>query len=337
MHIPISRRHLLQIAALTSLLGRTSQLPVMSQTATPASAVGALAQGMATATAFFLAALDESQRTRATYTFEDTERTRWHWTTPDSFPRNGLAVRDMTEAQKRLAFALLQASVSPLGYEKAINIMALQKELGSDEQRFYVTVFGTPDADVWGWRWEGHHLSRHFTVVGDTVSMTPFFLGAWPHVTEAGLRAMPREEQAARELVQSLDDAQRVAAVFQVNTLTQHVTQNAIQVTPLDPVGIAYIDLTPSQQILVREIITTYLSVLADEVAAAVQERIDTAGYDTIRFGWAGEMQPRRPHYYRLQGSTFLLEFDCSRSGGTHIHSVWREFEQDFGAVMLTV
>jgi hypothetical protein len=41
------------------------------------------------------------------------------------------------------------------------------------------------------------------------------------------------------------------------------------------------------------------------------------------------------PHYYRLQGPTFLLEFDNSRNSGTHIHSVWRDFERDFGSHLL--
>ena len=59
--------------------------------------------------------------------------------------------------------------------------------------------------------------------------------------------------------------------------------------------------------------------------------RIRNAEYERIRFGWAGSTEPQRPQYYRLQGPTFLLEFDNSRNGGTHIHSVWRDFERDFG------
>ena len=59
--------------------------------------------------------------------------------------------------------------------------------------------------------------------------------------------------------------------------------------------------------------------------------RVNAAGIENVRFGWAGSVEPRRPHYYRLQGPTFLLEFDNSRNGGTHIHSVWRDFAEDFG------
>jgi hypothetical protein len=77
--------------------------------------------------------------------------------------------------------------------------------------------------------------------------------------------------------------------------------------------------------------VQTYLNTLPGDIAAPIFERIRSAGFEQLRFGWAGPLEPRRPQYYRLQGPTFLLEFDNSRNGGTHIHSVWRDFEQDFG------
>ncbi|HMN28064.1 MAG TPA: DUF3500 domain-containing protein [Caldilineaceae bacterium] len=82
------------------------------------------------------------------------------------------------------------------------------------------------------------------------------------------------------------------------------------------------------------EIIANYLGTLPDEIGEPINERLQTAGFADIRFGWAGSLEPRQPHYYRLQGATFLLEFDNSRNSGTHIHSVWRDFEQDFGQQM---
>jgi hypothetical protein len=291
-----------------------------------------LAGGITQAATQFLNALDAPQRAKATYAFTDQERYRWHWTTPSGFPRNGLPLREMTDAQQALALALLRASSSELGQQKALDIISLQNDLGNDPQLYFVTVFGTPSStEAWGWRIEGHHLSRHFTITGDTVSMMPFFLGAWPTENDAGLRAMAREEDAARELIVSLDEAKRATAIFQSRTLTRHVTWNNAEVTPLDPVGLGYADLGTAQQGLVDEILSTYMAVLPDEIAALHLGRIDAAGRGNIRFGWAGPLEPRRPHYYRLQGPTFLLEFDCSRNGGTHIHSVWRDFEQEWG------
>ena len=63
--------------------------------------------------------------------------------------------------------------------------------------------------------------------------------------------------------------------------------------------------------------------------------RIERAGLARPPFGWAGSTRPGVPHYYRLQGPTFLLEFDNSRDSGTHIHSVWRDFDHDFGRHLL--
>ena len=83
------------------------------------------------------------------------------------------------------------------------------------------------------------------------------------------------------------------------------------------------------------EIVHTYLANHPPAMARAAFARIERAGMARTRFGWAGSTRPGVPHYYRLQGPTFLLEFDNSRNGGTHIHSVWRDFERDFGRHLL--
>jgi hypothetical protein len=286
---------------------------------------------MAQAAAGFLAALAPEQLAKATYAFDDAERVRWHWTTPQGFPRNGLPLGEMDDAQRGLAMGLLKASLSDAGYHKATDIIALQRELGNDPDLYFVTVFGEPGVEPWGWRFEGHHLSRNFTVRGGQVAATPFFHGAWPNVTDAGLRAMPREEDAARELVGSLSGPARDAAVFQARSLSGHVTQNQPYVTPLDPIGVAAGDLDDAQRALIMEIVEAYLGSQEASIAGPSLARIRDAGVESIRFGWAGDEAPRRPHYYRLQGPTFLLEFDNSRNSGTHIHSVWRDFAGDFG------
>jgi hypothetical protein len=227
----------------------------------------------------------------------------------------------------------LRSGLSESGYKKALDIMALQTELGQDPELFWVSVFGTPGSrEPWGWRFEGHHLSRHYTVSGERVTVTPFFLGAWPTQTRAGLRAMPREEDAPRELVRSLDSRRQGIAIFQRESLNQHVTWNEVKVSPLEPVGLPASELDPAQERLLVETLQTYLGTLPTPLAASFFERITKAGLDKVRFGWAGSLEPRRPQYWRLQGPTFLLEFDNSRNGGTHIHSVWRDYDADFGA-----
>lgn len=361
MNKKISRRDALKVSALGMLSGLAACSPVATATealvptALPlptnppvptattqsAGAAGAtptagpnlltLAQDIASYATRYLDSLDSAQRTKSTYGFNDPELTRWHWTTPQNVPRNGLPLREMATGQRDAAFALLQVSQSAYGLQKSLDIISLQNDLGNDPELYYVTVFGTPGVEPWGWRWEGHHLSRRFNVINGKLSVTPFFLGSWPTVNNNGLKAMEREEWAARELVTSLDGNQSASAIFQQDTLGGHVTQNQVYVTRLETVGIPASRLNANQQALITEITHKYLDTLPDLIAASHLDRLQAAGFENIYFAWAGSLEAQRPHYYRLQGPTFLLEHDNSRNRGTHIHSVWRDFAEDFG------
>jgi hypothetical protein len=299
----------------------------------------------------FLSSLTPADRKRAVFPFAGAERTRWHWTVPASVPRNGLPLGEMSAEPRRLALALLRSSSSPAGYRKALDIMALQGVLQRmstgvddpfDPNLYFVSVFGTPGARAWGWRFEGHHLSRHFTVVDGRLVNEPFFLGAWPtragsayRTVGQGYRTMPREEDAAREIFLLLDGRLRRQALLSSESLTDHVTQNAVRVRPLDRVGALAGELPSAGQRRVLEIVRTYLANHPQAQARDALARIERAGIARTRFAWAGSTRPGEPQYYRLQGPTFLLEFDNSRNSGTHIHSVWRDFERDFGRHLL--
>ena len=321
----MNRRTFLEVAGLgagLALLGPSGEAQTMDR----------LAGTMSQAAQRFLGTLTTSERTQTSFAFASAERTRWHWTTPAAVPRNGLALRDMSDASRVAALALLRSSLSLVGYEQAVKIIALQLELGQDDGLYYVSIFGGPGAGTWGWRFEGHHLSKHFSVSAQLVTMTPFFTGAWPTQTTANLRTMPREEDAARELLRSMTTDQRRNAIFQVDSLTQHVTQNAVRIAPLPPVGIPISSLSAAQQSLMLEIIGAYLGTLP-EAGAEPMLIVAKREFAASRFAWAGSLEPRRAQYYRWQSASYLLEFDNSRNGGTHIHSVWRDFARDFTAL----
>jgi hypothetical protein len=317
----------------------------------PAQAATGTPEAIEAAARAFLRSLPQAARARATFPFAGAERTRWHWTVPASVPRNGLPLRDLSAEQRRLALGLLRASTSASGYRKALDIMALQgvlKRMATgvddtfDADNYFVSVFGAPGSRAWGWRFEGHHLSRHFTVAGGSVAVEPFFLGAWPtragssyRSVARGFRTMPREEDAAREIVLLLDGGLRRRAVFSSESLTDHVTQNAVRARPPEPVGVLAGDLPSAGQARVLELLRTYLANHPPALAADLLARVERAGIARVRFGWAGSTQPGQPQYYRLQGPTFVLEFDNSRNEGTHIHSVWRDYQRDFGRHLL--
>ena len=48
-----------------------------------------------------------------------------------------------------------------------------------------------------------------------------------------------------------------------------------------------------------------------------------------------GSIEQGEGHYYRIQGVTFLIEYDNSQNDANHAHSVWRDFEGDFGVDLL--
>jgi hypothetical protein len=70
--------------------------------------------------------------------------------------------------------------------------------------------------------------------------------------------------------------------------------------------------------------------VAADELA-----KIEKSGIGGVHFAWAGGLERGQPHYYRVQGSTFVLEYDNTQNDANHVHSVWRDFANDFGADIL--
>ena len=109
---------------------------------------------------------------------------------------------------------------------------------------------------------------RHFTVVGNTVVAEPFFLGAWPTLAGTAFsygrpgasprcpeRRTPRGRSCSRSTARS---GRRV--VFSSESLTDHLAQNAVRVSPLDRVGVLTGDLPSGAQKRVDEIVRTSTS-----------------------------------------------------------------------------
>jgi hypothetical protein len=209
-----------------------------------------------------------------------------------------------------------------------------------DPELYYFTVFGEPSArGPWSWRYEGHHASLNWTIVdGALAASTPQFLGANPaDVLEGprkGTRALAAEEDLGRALVKSLSPARRAQAVVSDTAPRDILTGNSRQAAVQDDKGIAYRDLTAEQQGLLLSLIQEYASAHPVAVAQARLARVK-AGLDGVKFAWMGGLEKRQGHYYRIQGPTFLVEYDNTQNGANHIHCVWREFKGDWGKDLL--
>jgi hypothetical protein len=294
----------------------------------------------------FLASLTPEQRAKATFAFEEDERQNWHFV---PIERKGLALREMTTAQKHLATALLSAGLSQQGFVKAETIMSLEDVLRAiehgtgperDPEKYYVSVFGTPSAGgTWGYRVEGHHLSQNFTVAGGHVAGAPSFFGANPAEVRdgprKGLRVLAAEEDLGRAVIKSLDAAQRNVAIVDKQAYKDIITFDSRQAALKgQPSGLQASKMNAKQFDLLMALLEEYARNMPDQIAEAREEQIKKAGKD-IYFAWAGGVEKGDPHYYRVQAASFLIEYDDTQNDANHIHSVWRDFNGDFGVDLL--
>jgi hypothetical protein len=323
--------------ACTFLLG-------MQMAAFSASA-GAPSGEMIEAADHFLASLTPAQKEKAVFEPKDEERFDWHFI-PKA--RKGLPFRDMTPPQRLLAHALISSGFSQRGYLKATSVMSLEQILYDledkaphrDAELYFVTVFGQPGKSAWGWRVEGHHLSLNVAVAGSEIlSETPSFFGANPAQIRTGprkgMRVLGGEEDLGRQLVKSLSPEQLKAAVITNVAPRDIITGADRKAKILEPLGIDGASLTKPQQELLLSLIKEYVGRVRSEFAEQELKAIPTAGQDKLHFAWAGGIEPGQGHYYRVQGPTFLLEYDNTQDKANHIHTVWRDLRNDFGEDLL--
>jgi hypothetical protein len=297
----------------------------------------------------FLAALTPDQAAKTKFSFSDEERLNWHFI-PRA--RKGIPFKEMQPAQQKLAHAFLSSGLSQRGFIKATTVMSLEailRELESgrggtmvrDEMLYYFSVFGEPsDNKTWGWRVEGHHLSLNFTLAeGQLVASTPAFYGSNPaEVREGprkGLRTLAGEEDRARELLQSLDDKQRAIAVTSKEAPKDILSTNTRRADIGPPVGLAAAKMTKKQVEHLMRLLEEYANNMPEDISAVRFDQLRRAGIEKIHFSWAGGSERGQPHYYRVQGPTFLVEYDNTQNNANHIHAVWRNYDGDFGLDLL--
>ena len=303
---------------------------------------------MAVAASRLLTSLTPEQRAKTLFDFKADERQNWHYIPKE---RKGLTLQEMSPDQRQLAHALLRSGLSPHGYEKSTNIMSLEpilfelegaaRKFPRDPLLYHFLIFGSPDPKgTWGWRMEGHHLSANFTVVkGEFCAVTPSFFGTNPAEVRQGprqgLRVLGAEEDLGRELMKSLPDSQRQAALISATPPKDIFTEARRRVAPLASAGVPASELTRAQRRLLKRLIEEYVRRVRPDLARDDLGKIEKAGFKLIHFAWAGGIEKGEGHYYRVQGPTFLLEYDNTQNNNNHVHAVWRDFENDFGEDLL--
>ena len=299
----------------------------------------------------FIDALSDEQRQRTIYDFMDGERIFWYYPPVN---RHGLPLRDMSDDQRQLALALMRSGLADRAARQAEQIIQHELILGQIENRqqitsfrrdpdlYYWTVFGDPNSDgqPWGWRVEGHHISLNFALLGDQIiSATPLFLGANPAEVrdgpQQGLRILDQRADLAFDLMQSLDPDQRERAVIYDDAPWDILTFNSSRAVLPGYQGLPAADLDSDQQAVLQRLAHLYIDQLPADVAEQRRQRFADRARPNLHWAWAGPDQAGEPHYYRIHGGDFLVEYDNRQNGANHIHSVWRDIENDFAADIL--
>lgn len=293
----------------------------------------------------FIKTLNKDQKAKSRFPFDEMNRYNWHFVPSTMSARDGISIKDMSPIQKKKLNELLHVFLSEKGYNKTQGIMSLEYVLKVLEptndhrvpENYYVAFYGEPGYDkVWGWKFGGHHIALNFTMIDDKLAFAPFFFGANPGDVKdgpkKGYRALKNEEEFGFELLNALDVDQRKQAIFESNAFADNVTTNTPQASPLEEVGLMAQNMSSDQKIILEKLITAYLEAMPEKIALFRKNKIQKEDFENIRFGWAGETRIGAPHYYRVQGKSFLIEFDNTQNNANHIHTVWRDFNgADYG------
>lgn len=319
----------------------------------------------ATASAF-VAALSPAQRAQVVRRFDDdAARTNWSNLPSNLYARDGLAVGELSPAQRIAFHDLLAAALSSQGYAKTATIMWLEDILRAEETErlktadlpperkarveqlvasrrsgnYWITMFGTPDDARWGWLVSGHHLAASFTIADGRVAFTPLFLGAEPQLVKegayAGWRVLDHEIARGFAILRSLDADQRRAAVLADTVGNDLFTGKGRKDSLKAPVGLPAARMTQDQQRLLMGLVREFVGVAADEAADVQMAAIERDGLAKLHFAWWGPTDdPAKRFMYRIHGPSILIEYVRENRGGqpgNHVHAIVRDPGNDYG------
>ena len=299
----------------------------------------------------FLATLDDSQRKKVLYPFDDAEqRQRWSNLPVAMVSRGGISLKELSPAQKTAALKLVASTLSPAGFEKVRQIMEgdeiNQQQSGRRRQSgpifgrdlFYISILGTPSGKTpWMLQFGGHHLALNITMVGERGTLTPTLTGAQPAIYKQGdktVRPLKGESDKAIALLKSLDAKQRSQAIlgYRVANLVLGPGEDG---KTIQPEGLEARQMTAHQRAMLLDLISEWTGIIEPAAAAARMAQMK-ADLDQTWFAWSGPEEvavgSNVTAYYRIQGPHLVIEY--APQGGDpamHIHTMYRDPTNDYG------
>ena len=292
-----------------------------------------------------IATLDKPRQEKLSFAFTDDEqRKRWSNLPSGIFPRRGLRMGDLNEAQKKAVFGLLQSTLSERGFEQVVENMEGDETLKGQgrgrpafgKAEYFISILGKPStAEPWMWQFGGHHLGINATFVGDRITLAPSLTGGQPAsytLNGKSVRQLGREEDLAFSLIGSLTPDQLKQAVLDDHHDNLKFGPGKENAKPKDE-GIKASSLDEKQQKLLLELIGERVGILNDTHARPMMQTI-AKDLDRTWFSWHGPTKKGEAACFRIQGPTIVIEFAPQHMGGDatqHTHAMYRDPTNDYG------
>ena len=314
-----------------------------SQDATPAIVAAANA---------FVATLSDAEKKTGLFDWTDTaQKQRWSNFPPAGFKRAGLMWGNMSAAQQNAWLAVMQATLSTEGYNRAVaewnadDALVAQEGSGGGfgKNNYYIALIGTPsETSPWQWQWGGHHVTVNATIAGANIALTPSFIGCQPCVYTdthgSAVRPLGDIDDEAFALLNSLDATQQKAAILGSTTIDLVLGPGQDGKTIVSE-GLPASQMNADQQAAFIKLIGHYTNLVNDKNATTRMTEIK-ATLDQTYLAWYGPITAGSGAYFRVTGPTLVIEYSAQGEGrggsGTasidHVHGIYRDPTNDYGA-----
>lgn len=297
----------------------------------------------------FLSSLDEQQRQSVLFSYDDDkQRARWSNFPTRMTPRAGLSMKQLSDAQRSAAMALVAATLSKRGFEKVQQIMDADETLKQNERNnpmfgkdlYYISILGKPsEKDPWMLQFGGHHLALNITIAGKEGVLTPTLTGAQPALYTLNgktVRPLGQESDKALALLTALDENQRKQAVLG-SRMADLVLGPGQDGKTIQPEGLKASAMNDKQRAMLLDVISEWTGIVHDSAAAARIAEIKSGLMETW-FAWSGPTTAAPGSnitaYYRIQGPALVIEYAPQKLGGDpalHVHTMYRDPTNDYG------
>lgn len=295
----------------------------------------------------FLKSLTKEQLAKTQYDINSIEWQKWANVDNGLYTRQGVSIKEMSQAQRKLAFQLMQKALSAKGLKLSKDIMKTDQTLRElnngdpryDEELYFFTVMGKPSlTKPWGWQIDGHHLVINYFILGDQVVMTPVFMGGEPIITTTGKYAgntlFQDEQNIGLKFMQSLSTEQQQQATLSQDKGRNNIAAEAFSDNKtVDYQGLPTTKLTQKQKEQLLDLANQYISNMEEGHAKIEMEDIKKH-LDNTWFAWIGKTDKDAVFYYRIHSPVILIEFDHQGPVGipgqgreatrNHIHTMVR-------------